>query len=333
MLYMELLNAQNISKIAGERVLLADTSLEILSGSRLAIMGETGSGKSTLLKIMAGLIAPSSGEVRLNGKKLENPTEQLIPGHPKIAYLSQHFELRNNYRVIELLEMTAKLEADACSNIIDLCRISHLLQRKTHEISGGERQRIALARLLLGNPDLLLLDEPFSNLDMVNKLIVREVLQEISTSLHLTCVMVSHHPEDVLPWAETVIIMQKGRIIQKDTPQMVYNQPINSYTASLTGLNNPLLPGEEEMARMLGIEDTLPKWIRPENLIIEKESTNGVSGVITGIYFYGQYWLFQVNAGYRDLTVLSIENNWQANERVKISKRHPNESNYTFKGI
>ncbi len=315
---MELLKAQNISKIAGERVLLADTSLEILSGSRLAIMGETGSGKSTLLKIMAGLIAPSSGEVRLNGKKLENPTEQLIPGHPKIAYLSQHFELRNNYRVIELLEMTAKLEADACSNIIDLCRISHLLQRKTHEISGGERQRIALARLLLGNPDLLLLDEPFSNLDMVNKLIVREVLQEISTTLQLTCVMVSHHPEDVLPWAETVIIMQKGRIIQKDTPQMVYNQPVNSYTASLTGLNNPLLPGEEALAQALRLDKSLPNWIRPENLkIIQKEDT-GANGLIQSVTFCGHFWLNRVNMGYRDLIVISEQSDFQVGQEVSV---------------
>jgi ABC-type sugar transport system ATPase subunit len=315
---MELLQVIEISKVTGERVLLEQTSLTITSGSKIAIMGETGSGKSTLLKIMAGLIAPSSGEVRLNGKRLENPTEQLIPGHPKIAYLSQHFELRNNYRVIELLEMTAKLEADACSNIIDLCRISHLLQRKTHEISGGERQRIALARLLLGNPDLLLLDEPFSNLDMVNKLIVREVLQEISTTLHLTCVMVSHHPEDVLPWAETVIIMQKGRIIQKDTPQMVYNQPFNSYTASLTGLNNPLLPGEEELAQALRLNKNLPNWIRPENLKIIQKEDAGANGLIQSVTFCGHFWLNRVNMGYRDLIVISEQSDFQVGQEVSV---------------
>lgn len=330
---MELLQAIEISKVTGERVLLEQTSLSVASGSRIAIMGETGSGKSTLLKIMAGLISPSSGEVRLNGNKLENPTEQLIPGHPQIAYLSQHFELRNNYRVIEVLEMTAKLEPDACHNIIELCRVNHLLQRKTHEISGGERQRIALANLLLRNPDLLLLDEPFSNLDMVNKLIVREVLQEISTNLKVTCVMVSHHPEDVLPWAETVFVMQKGRIIQKDTPQMIYKYPVNSYTASLTGLNNPLLPGEEEMAKQLGVDNVLPLWIRPEYLLIEKQSTHGVPGVITEICFYGQYWLIQVNIGYRDVIVLSIENNWQLNERVSILVRYRNETNHTRMGM
>ncbi|MEN9949529.1 MAG: hypothetical protein RLY85_281 [Bacteroidota bacterium] len=321
---MELLKAQNISKTVGERILLEDTSLKIPGGSRLAIMGETGSGKSTLLKILAGLIPPSSGEVRLHGKKLENPAEQLIPGHPQIAYLSQHFELRNNYRVVEVLEMTAKLDADDCNNIIELCRISHLLNRKTHEISGGERQRIALARLLLGNPDLLLLDEPFTNLDMVNKAIIRDVLQEISEQLELTCVMVSHHPEEVLPWADTLMIMQKGKILQAGTPKQVYNQPINGYAASLTGLSNPLLPGEEQLASALGLQNTLPQWIRPENLIILKNRREGAPGRVESIAFMGHFHVIRINTGYRDLTIFrNSDEEIEVGEEVNIVFKHP----------
>ncbi|MEY2835932.1 MAG: hypothetical protein RLZZ557_1594 [Bacteroidota bacterium] len=320
---MELLKAQNISKTVGEQVLLADTSLAIPQGSRLAIMGETGSGKSTLLKILAGLIPPSSGEVRLHGKKLENPAEQLIPGHPQIAYLSQHFELRNNYRVVEVLEMTAKLDADACNNIIELCRISHLLNRKTHEISGGERQRIALARLLLGNPDLLLLDEPFTNLDMVNKAIIRDVLQEISEQLELTCIMVSHHPEEVLPWADTLMIMQKGKIIQKETPRKVYYDPVNGYAASLTGLCNPLLPGEEALAHALGITTALPQWVRPENIMLHKNSRQGAPGRVESIAFVGHFHVIRINTGYRDLTIFnSIVNEIEVGEEVSLRIKH-----------
>jgi ABC-type sugar transport system ATPase subunit len=320
---MELLKAQNISKVAGERMLLANTNLVIPMGSRLAIMGETGSGKSTLLKILAGLIPPSTGEVHLNGKKLENPAEQLIPGHPKIAYLSQHFELRNNYRVVEVLEMTAKLDADACNNIIGLCRISHLLNRKTHEVSGGERQRIALARLLLGNPDLLLLDEPFTNLDMVNKAIIRDVLQEISEQLELTCVMVSHHPEEVLPWADTLIIMQKGHIIQVGHPKQVYNHPINGYAASLTGLCNPLLPGEEALAHALGITTALPQWVRPENITIHKNSREGAPGRVESIAFMGHFHVIRINTGYRDLTIFtSFANEIEVGEEVSLRIKH-----------
>lgn len=319
---MELLQAIEISKVASERVLLEKMNLTIVQGSRTAIMGETGSGKSTLLKIMAGLIPPTTGHILLNGKRLENPAEQLIPGHPRIAYLSQHFELRNNYKVIDLLEMSARLDDSSCNNIIELCRISHLINRKTHEISGGERQRIALAKLLIGHPELLFLDEPFSNLDMVNKSIIREVLQEISTSLGLTCVMVSHHPEDVLPWAETLLIMHKGKIIQTGSPRQVYEEPVNGYAASLTGIHNPILPGEEALASLLGTEKTLPLWVRPENLVINKGSESGVSGTISNLSYYGYYWLIQVETGYRNLIVQSSENNWSLNTKVSVSIKH-----------
>lgn len=324
---MELLKAIEISKVAGERILLEKTTMTIEEGSRIAIMGETGSGKSTLLKIMAGLLEPSSGVVFLRGKKLENPAEQLIPGHPKIAYLSQHFELRNNYKIIDLLEMSARLNDEACKNIIELCRISHLLYRKTHEISGGERQRIALARLLIGNPELLFLDEPFSNLDMVNKSIIREVLGEINSALNLTCVMVSHHPEDVLPWADTLMIMQKGHVIQSDHPRLVYLQPINGYAASLTGYCNPILPGEESLATELGIQTNLPQWIRPENLVVHEITVPGLRGRVDSIDFFGHYMSISIQTGYRNFTVFSSQCKFKPGEEVSVTVNHQMEVN------
>jgi ABC-type sulfate/molybdate transport systems ATPase subunit len=329
---MVVIETRNVSKTAGENILLSATSLEISAGSSIAIMGETGSGKSTLLKIMAGLLEPSSGAVYLRGKKLENPAEQLIPGHPAIAYLSQHFELRNNYKVIDVLAMAARLPEADCLQIIDLCRISHLLQRKTHEVSGGERQRIALARLLVAQPDVLLLDEPFTNLDNVNKSIIREVLQEIRSAGDLTCIMVSHHPEDVLPWAEKLIIMQKGSIIQAGTPEKVYHEPVNGYAASLTGIHNPVFPGEENMAHSIGIAGNLPYWIRPEQLIINGPEKGGVGGVITESIFFGHCWHVLVNIGYRNLTVLTSANKWTPGTEVSLSVRHQNDINDTQTG-
>ncbi|MGN6436574.1 MAG: ABC transporter ATP-binding protein [Agriterribacter sp.] len=254
---------------------------------KIAIAGETGSGKSTLLKIIAGFVQPDAGEVWLEGERVKGPYEQLIAGHPKIAYLSQYFELRNNYRVEEILEYANKIyEADTLYRV---CDIAHLLQRKTNELSGGERQRVALARLLSTAPTLLLLDEPYSNLDLIHKNILKNVIKEIGNDLNITCMLVSHDPQDVLPWADKILVMQNGSIIAQGTPASLYDGPPDLYTAGLFGKYNILspalaavLPGSEA----LWVNDHI--LIRPEH--IQVSSTNadaGIAGMVANVFFLG----------------------------------------------
>ena len=135
--------------------------------------------------------------------------------------LSQHFELRNNYRVHELIEMTNQLDARSAQQIFDVCRISHLMMRKSDELSGGEKQRIALAKQLTSFPKLLLLDEPFSNLDRVHKELIRSVIEDICTTLKVTCLLVSHDATDLLSWADRIIIMQDGQVVQQVTDRSI----------------------------------------------------------------------------------------------------------------
>src|SRR5690606_32752154 len=115
---------------------------------------------------------------------------------------------------------------------------SHLLTRRTDELSGGERQRIALAKLLITSPQLLLLDEPFSNLDMMHRIVLKKVLKKISKQLSITCILVSHEPSDVLAWADKVIVIRNGIIVQKGTPKNIYTCPVDEYTAGLFGPYN-----------------------------------------------------------------------------------------------
>jgi len=176
-------------------------------GRKLAIAGETGSGKSTLLKMIAGLAAVGPGEVRFEGSRVLGPLERLVPGQPGIAYLSQHFELWNNYRVEEVLSYANDLSVEESVELYGICHIDHLLARRTDQLSGGERQRIALARLLVKPPRLLLLDEPFSNLDMIHKDILKSVIRDITQRLDITCLLVSHDPLDVLSWADEVLVV------------------------------------------------------------------------------------------------------------------------------
>lgn len=216
-------------------VALAQISFTLRKNQRLAIAGETGSGKSTLLKIIGGLAAPEQGSVHFEGVRVLPPLERLIPGQSGIAYLSQHFELWHNYRVTEVLDYSNDLEPADARQLYDLCHIQHLLDRRTDQLSGGERQRIALARLLVRPPRLLLLDEPFSNLDMNHKRTLKTVLDNIANTFDITTILVSHDPYDTLTWADQIIILKDGRLIQQGPPKQVYNHPVDEYTAGLLG--------------------------------------------------------------------------------------------------
>jgi iron(III) transport system ATP-binding protein len=217
------------------QVALKDIDFSQRKGQRLAMVGETGSGKSNLLKTIAGLATPAAGAVYFEDARVLGPLERLIPGQPGIAYLSQHFELWNNYHVQEILSYTNDLSPDEAMELYRLCHIDHLLERRTDQLSGGERQRIALARILVHPPRLLLLDEPFSNLDMIHKRILKKVIADSASRFDITCTLVSHDPRDILPWADELLVLRDGRLIRQGIPLDVYTRPENEYTAALLG--------------------------------------------------------------------------------------------------
>jgi iron(III) transport system ATP-binding protein len=218
---------------------LAPLSFSLFGNSKLVIAGETGSGKSTLLKLIAGLLQPTSGSISFNNKRVEGPLERLIPGHPGIAYLSQHYELRNNYIVYDLLDYGSELSKDEAALLFQVCEIDHLLKRKTNSgLSGGERQRIALAKLLATRPQLLLLDEPFSNLDSIHKSHIKQVLSNIAKEYDVGMILVSHDPQDMLSWADQIMVMRNGNVLQQSSPEDIYHKPVNSYVAGLFGPYN-----------------------------------------------------------------------------------------------
>ena len=291
---MALLQVLNVSRKENGITAVEKISFTQQHLQKIAIAGETGSGKTTLLKLIAGLIQPTSGEIKFEGKRVEGPLEKLLPGHPKIAYLSQHFELRNNYRVEEELESKNLLTDDQATAIYNLCRIQHLLKRKTDQLSGGERQRIVLARLLTTSPKLLLLDEPFSNLDSFHKNIIKEVINDISVQMNISCIMVSHDAPEVLSWAESILVMRDGIIIQQGTPEEIYRQPANEYCAGLFGQYN-LINYTTAFSNIDGERNDNKKiLIRPENINISKISDKAIHGVIKKILYWGSYYIIDV---------------------------------------
>jgi len=318
---LSLLSVSKITKQQENNFLLRDITFTQQQFEKIAIAGETGSGKTTLLKIIAGLIQPDEGHVVFANERLKGPEEQLIPGHPGIAYLSQHFELRNNYRVEEILNMTLQLSDEQAETIFKVCRINHLLKRKTDQLSGGEKQRVALAGLLISSPELLLLDEPFSNLDMYHKSVLKSVIQDIGEKLRITCILVSHDPLDILSWAGQILVLKDGQIIQKGTPRQVYRQPVNEYTAGLFGTYN-LITREKAKAF-----STLPEvnidgksmLIRPEDFKIVKEGSGTLKGSVNKVNYFGSYCEVEVLLSENNITVKTDERGYSKGDTVYVS--------------
>ena len=275
---------------------------------RIALIGETGSGKSTLLKTIAGLIQPTSGTILFDGQKVMGPDWQLVAGQRGIAYLSQHFELRNNYRMEELLMYANELTQQEADELYRLCRIDHLMQRNSYELSGGEKQRIALARLLITKPKLLILDEPYSNLDLIHRNILKEIVENICTKYQISSIITSHEPADVLPWADKIIVLKNGKIVQEGTAVEVYKSPINEYVAGLLG-NYNLLDKNIFLTE---------KIIRPEDIKLVNESAGDYCGLIVSVKFMGNYFEVEIEIKQQQLKVQTASNDIKVGDIMGI---------------
>jgi ABC-type sulfate/molybdate transport systems ATPase subunit len=301
---MSLLAVSNISRKEEETYVVRNISFTQQPLEKIAIAGATGSGKTSLLKMIGGLATPTEGSVIFNNERIQGPDEKLIPGHPSIAFLSQYFELRNHYRVIDFLSMASKVGEQEAQNIFAVCDIAHLLKRWTHQLSGGEKQRIALARLLITAPKLLLLDEPFSNLDPFHKNTLKKVISDISSELSISCILVSHDPVDTLSWADKILVLNGGELAQMDTAENIYQAPVDEYTAALFGKYNLLSPSLAiAFAQFSDVEmNQINSFIRPEALKIVEDG-KGLKGIVREVKFMGGYNEMEVSIGGESLII------------------------------
>ncbi|HEY6504742.1 MAG TPA: ABC transporter ATP-binding protein, partial [Chitinophagaceae bacterium] len=317
---MFFLKVNDTSRQEKEIFSVKNVSFSQRSFEKIVIAGETGSGKTTLLKMIAGLIQPTAGEILFENKKVIGPNDQLIPGHPSIAYMSQYFELLNNYWVHEILEMANKLSEDDATGIFRVCQVEHLLNRRTNQLSGGEKQRIALARLLITSPRLLLLDEPFSNLDIIHKNTIKKVIHDIGEKLNITCILVSHDPADILSWADTRLVMKDGQVIQQGEPEQVYKQPVNEYCAGLFGDYNLIDRSNASFKMIPGLVKNKKKLlIRPENFVLTTDKTNSIAGIVQKVLFAGSYYGIDVLIGKQLISIRSSDNLFKAGDTIYLT--------------
>ena len=298
---------------------LKDVNFSLQQGQRLVVAGATGSGKSTLLKMIAGLVQTDQGEILFDGQRVAGPKETLVPGHPDIAYLSQHFELWNNYRVSDILSYANELTEEDAGALYSICRIDHLQGRRTDQLSGGERQRIALAKLLTRPPKLLLLDEPYSNLDRVHKEILQQVIGDVLERYDMTCILVSHDPPDALSWADEILVLGEGRLIQKAGPERIYRQPANEYVAGLFGKYNRIHPAlAARLGRLPGAGQGKNLLVRPEKLTISVLGSAAAQGRVTGIAFLGGYYEVEVELAESRLLIRVDTNAYEKGQLVYV---------------
>ena len=312
-----LLTVSKIHKEGDGHFVLKNISFKQKKQQKIAIVGETGSGKSTLLKIISGLVQQEEGEVWLDKEKVKGPSEKLVPGHPAIAYLSQYFELQKFLTVEQILTYANLLSQKEANALYEICQIDHLLQRKTDQLSGGEKQRIALTRLLISSPQLLLLDEPFSHLDMIHKNTLKSVIDTICNKLKITCILVSHDQSDTLSWADKILVMKEGEIIQEGPPEKIYRHPVNEYVAGLFGRYNVMTPALAKV--FLAGEKVKREFLRPEDFSIAKKGEMATRGKVKRVNFFGGYYEVEVSLLETLITVQTRARNIKAGDRVYVS--------------
>lgn len=318
---MNLLTVSGISLEEKNSWVLQDISFSQRAGQKVALTGESGAGKTTLLQVVAGLLQPSAGEVRVEGRRVRGPAETLVPGHPGVAYLSQKSELPHSLRVEQVLRYANKRPEPEAQELYALCRIQWLLTRRTDQLSGGEQQRVALARLLLGGPKLLLLDEPFSNLDRTHKRLLQAILDDLGQRLGITCLLVSHEAADTLPWADEVLVLRQGKIVQQGPPQQIYQRPADEYTAALFGDYN--LIGGADRRTLAGRKPTSKNTallVRPEQVLIEPmASGRSVAGTIKAVRYFGSHYELEIQLSKTTIRARTVKPDFKPSNAVYVS--------------
>jgi ABC-type sulfate/molybdate transport systems ATPase subunit len=240
-----MLHVNHVSFRYKKTLVLEDISLSVPKGEHVSIIGESGCGKSTLLKIIYGLLHKEAGEVYWNKTEVLGPNYNLVPGEPFMKYLSQDFDLMPFTRVEEnVSEFLSAFEPEKLKErtqeLLEMIEMSDFAKVKVKYLSGGQQQRVALAKVLAQQPEILLLDEPFGHIDNFRKNSLRRNLFGYLKKKGVTVLTATHDQNDMLPFADTVIVLKDRKIIAKDTPKNLYEHPNDLYIASLFGEANKI---------------------------------------------------------------------------------------------
>ncbi|HSJ67599.1 MAG TPA: ABC transporter ATP-binding protein [Anditalea sp.] len=237
---------------------LLEVSLTLEKGKVISMIGESGSGKSTLLRIIAGLEIQDSGEVYLGETKILNPSQKLVSGYDEIKLIHQGNHLYPNSTVEEnisrpLIMYDKDYRNERVEYILNMLNLTSFRNKFPRQLSGGQQQKVAIGRALSIEPEVLLLDEPFSSLDTIQKRELIEELRYIFDQMEMTVIFVTHDLDDALMMSGNLVILQKGQIVQEGKAKDIFRYPANQYTAKLFSHLNPISNKDDTFIRPMDI--------------------------------------------------------------------------------
>lgn len=286
------LRIENLKKIFEENRGIEKIDFSIEKGELISLLGPSGCGKTTLLNIIGGFLKPDNGKIYLEDRDITD----IPPEKRDISTVFQSYALFPHMNVLENIKyglkykkLTKKEQNELALEYLKIVGLDGYEKKSIQELSGGQQQRVALARALVLYPKILLLDEPFSNLDAKLKISMREELKELQKNLKISMIFVTHDQEEALSISDKVVVMNNGRIEQIGTPEEIYYSPINEYVANFIGKSNFIL------------KDGAKKLIRPENIKIEKNQKGNWK--VINKEFMGAYTILKIRNGREDLYV------------------------------
>jgi ABC-type sugar transport system ATPase subunit len=306
------LQAKAVSKIfpGSQQAGIKKAYLNIQPGKITAIIGQSGSGKSTLLRMLFGLLTPDTGEVQFKGERVWGPEEKLIPGHDAMKMVTQHTDDLNLYakvwdNISVLLPNTdIKAKQEKTERVLKQLNMRHLADQKVFSLSGGEKQRVAIARAIVTRPEVLLLDEPFNQVDTTFRDGLQQDIRKIVRETGLTVIIVSHDPAEVLSMADELVVLKDGEILEAGLPKVLYQTPQSLYTARLLTNCNVLL---REEARALGIKAKKDQVVIYPEWAEAMSSGSQIDWAVKEILFKGAYEELLLEYGPIELRLINRE--------------------------
>jgi iron(III) transport system ATP-binding protein len=328
------ISCQGLSKKFGQIQAVAEVNLSLREGQFLALLGPSGCGKTTTLRLLAGFEQPDTGEIKIGQQLVNGPGIFVPPEQRSVGMVFQEYALFPHLNVADNIAFGIPKrinKKERVSEALNLVGLAEMGKRMPHELSGGQQQRVALARALAPDPQLVLLDEPFSNLDASLRSQVRAEVRQILRQAQATAIFVTHDQEEALSLADEVAVMIEGRIVQTDTPQKLYRRPINKQVAEFLG-NANFLPGQAHAGQVICELGQLPTsgihtgqvevLVRPEDIVLMPEES-GPAEIIDLEYFgHDQLIKLKLASGtHLQSRLLGSEGNFNPGQRVKLKVR------------